>query len=263
MRNKSGNRWNADHIPVSMSFQCHQQILTATKTRIHTCMQNAKASTQSWLTRPPLALPDAKRWTCNETLIHLSSPHKARTPHWPPLQQPLWSNTRLLPKTRGPHEYSCCQHCWRRNRIRWDQRWEIPIVQKHTSTLVLYSMHAWWWWWCCCSLSLYFSVFLWHPARPHTSKCRNARTCTDLNPPTCFHVYTVWLVSTVVHIFTFPSWGSFVQPSAQFVCHSSASVQRLSRLIFKCVRGFGLFVMNPYLDSCFSFTLLAYQPHTC
>lgn len=259
MRNKSGNRWNADHTPVSMSFQCHKQISTETKTRIHTCMQNAKASTQSWLTRPPPALPDAKRWTCNETLIHLSSAHKACSspPPTAPLAASVEQHEAFTKDKRNSWIFmSPTLLETQQNSLRSAPR------NPHCATTHKYSMHACWW---CCSLSLslYFSVFLWHPARPRTSKCRNARTYTDLNPPTCFHVYAVWLVSPVVHIFTFPSWKSFVQPSGQFVRHSSASVQRMSRLVFKCVSGFGIFVMNPYLGSCFSFTLLAYQPHTC
>ncbi len=102
----------------------------------------------------------------------------ARTKHpCTPSTSPLWNNSRLLPKTRGPHEYSCSQHCWRRNRIRWDQRREIPIVRKHTSTLVPYSMHAWW----CCSLSISRSFSDIPPTHAYPNVEAHARTWIHLH----------------------------------------------------------------------------------
>ncbi len=97
MRNKSGNRWNADHIPVSMSFQCHKQILRRKQVYKLECKMQ-KLQQQSWLTRPPSALPDGKRWTYNETLIHLSIARKACTPTTPHPDHP---SSSLCGATRG------------------------------------------------------------------------------------------------------------------------------------------------------------------
>lgn len=47
-------------------------------------------------------------------------------------------------------------------------------------------------------VALQFPVLLWHTTCPRTSKCWNTciHTHTRWHPPTCFYVYTVWLVNT-------------------------------------------------------------------
>lgn len=195
-----------------------------------------------------------KRWTCNKTLIHLSSAHKAPMR---PSTRPLWNNTRLLPKTRRPHEYLCCQHCWRRNRFRWDQRREIPIVRenthKYTRAAVQYACVV-------VLLSLSLSLFLSFSDIPPTHAHPNVETHAHAhalisNPPTCFHIYTVWMVH-ILHLHS-------VQQSGHNLYHNSASVQRVSRYSNVWASLDDLWSIHN-LDSCFSFTLFGpINPHTC
>lgn len=115
----------------------------------------------------------------------------------PPRPAPLRNNTRLLPKTSGPHEYS---RRWRHNRIRWDQRREIPIVRGNASAPVLYSMHASRWRWCCSPVPCLTLTY--HPPT-HVQMLKHLHTHTHWHPPTCFYVYTVWLVNTGSCVLTF------------------------------------------------------------
>ena len=61
------------------------------------------------------------------------------------------------------------------------------------------------------SLSLSLSPFLilsLTSGRPTHIQMLSTHTHMNLQPPTRFHVYVVWLQDIEVHIFTFPSWGS-------------------------------------------------------
>lgn len=78
------------------------------------------------------------------------------------------------------------------------------------------------------------------------------------------HAYTQTHTRTQIHLhafmFTWSGWWILWSTSSLFLLraghhlyHHSASARRVSQSIFKCASEFGLFVINLYLDSCFSF----------
>lgn len=145
MGNKSGKRWNADHI-----------VTTNTLVMINRKLLGAVMTDTTSLRLSQMPKKVNLRW-------NIDSPQRCTLPLPSLAAGPSVETTRgFYQRQEDLMNIHVAQHCWRRNRIRWDQRREIPVVREHTSTLVRYSMHAW----CCCSLFLSSSSDI-PPAHAH------------------------------------------------------------------------------------------------
>ena len=128
--------------------------------------QEANRQGHDWHDLPP-ALPDAKKGEPAMKHWFTSAVHPPPQPPWPGAL--CGNDTRLLPKTRGPHEYSCRPTLleMQQNSLRSAPR-NPRCARTHKYTCAV--QYA-----CVVLLLLSASlVFLWHPGSPRTPNCRNA-----------------------------------------------------------------------------------------
>lgn len=166
MGNKSGKRWNADHI-----------VTTNTLVMINRKLLGAVMTDTTSLRLSQMPKKVNLRW-------NIDSPQRCTLPPPLPGRGALCGNdTRLLPKTRGPHEYSCRPTLLetQQNSLRSAPR-NPRCARTHKYTRAVQ--------YACVVLLLSVSlVFLWHPAGPRTSNCRKCNAHAHARTPIHLHAF--------------------------------------------------------------------------